>query len=337
MEEASGPVPEEKRRISTEEQMKEAVREVEKEEQLYSIALFDILGFSNLVEHHGTKAVLDLYKKLVEIIHNVESTFSGGVPASGAVAPVPTSPDWKYNQLIADANGYIRACHFSDTFIIYVNYIFERPAWWLRDSYYEKYPLLIMEKGTEYSPLFWDRHHIYISFLQICAEFFCQALQSGIPLRGCISTGMATMNTGDSIFFGKPLVEAARGEPAQNCIGVSFGRSFNNYHPAYNRFFIPYMDHIKENDKKAAYLSPMALDWPRFWREHGEFGKLSISDSIRKMNTDPAFSQYYDGAIRFSDFSREHEDWPDHIDREGMGDITDYYERVRAWYRGLRA
>lgn len=87
-------------------------------------------------------------------------------------------------------------------------------------------------------------------------------IKRGIPLRGCISTGMATMDAGKSIFFGRPLVEAARGEPAQNCIGVSFGRNFNNYHPAYNRFFIPYMEHMKNNDKRTAYLSPMVLDWP---------------------------------------------------------------------------
>ena len=130
--------------------------------------------------------VLDLYNKLVELIHNIESTFDGGVPFSGAVAPGPIS---------------------------------------------------------QYCSLFWQKHHIYISFLQICTEFFCEAIKRGIPLRGCISTGMATMDAGKSIFFGRPLVEAARGEPAQDCIGVSFGRSFNNYHPAYNRFFIPYMEH----------------------------------------------------------------------------------------------
>ena len=330
------PIPKDTQRISTEEQMEEAFREVESKEQLYSIALFDILGFSNLVENNGTEVVLDLYSKLVKLIHDVESTFSGGVPVSGAVAPVPTSPDWKNNQLVADANGFIRVCHFSDTFIIYVNYVFAKPSWWLRDSFYEKYPLLDMEIGTEYCPLFWENHRIYISFLQICSEFFCEALKCGIPLRGCISTGMATMDTGNSIFFGKPLVEAARGEPAQNCIGVSFGRSFNNYHPAYNRFFIPYMDHIKDGDKKAVYLSPMALDWPRFWREHRSFRELSISESIRKMNTNPAFSKYYDGAMRFSEFSKEHEDWPDHINRVGMMGIIDYYERVRTWYRGLK-
>lgn len=30
--------------------------------------------------------------------------------------------------------------------------------------------------------------------LQVCMEFFCDAVKEGITLRGCILTGMATMN-----------------------------------------------------------------------------------------------------------------------------------------------
>ncbi len=335
MEKSENIIREEKKRISTEEEMNKAIREVENEEQLYSIALFDILGFSNFVERNGTQIVLDLYNKLVELIHNVETKFDGVVPASGAVAPVPVTSDWKNNQLVADANGLIRVCHFSDTFILYVNYIFEKPSWWLRDSYYEEFPLLNMEIGTQYNPIFWEKHHIYISFLQICMEFFCEAIKRGIPLRGCISTGMATMNIDKSIFFGRPLVEAARGEPAQNCIGVSFGRSFNNYHPAYNRYFIPYLGHMKENDKKTAYLSPAVLDWPRFWRGHEDFSVLSISEFINNMNTNPTYSEYYDGAIRFAKFSQQHENWSKQINRDGIKGILEYYDRIKAWYNGI--
>ncbi len=51
-------------------------------------------------------------------------------------------------------------------------------------------------------------------FYRFVLSFFCEAITAGIPLRGCISTGMATMNQHDSIYFGRPLVEAARGETA---------------------------------------------------------------------------------------------------------------------------
>ena len=73
--------------------------------------------------------------------------------------------------------------------------------------------------------------------------------RQGFPFVGTSLTGMATMNQYDSIYFGRPLVEAARGETAQSCIGMAVGRSFNNYHPVYNRYFIPYLGHIKEYGK----------------------------------------------------------------------------------------
>lgn len=109
---------EERLPITSSDAMEQAIREVEQQEQLYSIALFDILGFSNLVQNNGTQIVLDLYNKLLDIIHKMESSYSGNGTLAGSVVPVPVSQDWKNNQLIADANGYIHVCHFSDTFLI---------------------------------------------------------------------------------------------------------------------------------------------------------------------------------------------------------------------------
>ena len=143
------------------------------------------------------------------------------------------------------------------------------------------------------------------------------------------------MNQHDSIYFGRPLVEAAGGETAQSCIGMAFGRSFNNYHPVYNRYFIPYLGHIKEYGKGVRFLSPMAVDWPRFWRGNARFRDLPITECIGRMNTTPSFASYYDGAIKFAAFSQAHENWPDEINREGVTDIVDYYERVKAWYCAL--
>ena len=63
--------------ITSKEDMDQAVREVEKQEQFYSMALFDILGFSNYVENNGSQAVLELYQKLLDIIHRAESYYGG--------------------------------------------------------------------------------------------------------------------------------------------------------------------------------------------------------------------------------------------------------------------
>lgn len=122
------PSAEERLPITSPDAMEQAIRDIEQQEQLYSIALFDILGFSNLVQNNGTQIVLDLYNKLLDIIHKMESNYSGNGTLAGSVVPVPVSQDWKNNQLIADANGYIHVCHFSDTFLIYTHYLFKRPS-----------------------------------------------------------------------------------------------------------------------------------------------------------------------------------------------------------------
>lgn len=134
---------------------------------------------------------------------------------------------------------------FSDTFLIYVNYEFVKQPWLLADQIKEEFPLLIGEAGTQFSVDFFQPSYLYI-FFAVMYGFFCQSIIEGIPLRGCISTGIAMMDQYKSIYFGNPLVEAARGEPAQNTLGVAFGKSFNNYHPVYNKYYIPYLGHIKE-------------------------------------------------------------------------------------------
>ncbi len=53
---------------------------------------------------------------------------------AGSVAPVPVSRDWKNNHLIANANGYVQVGHFSDTFVIYVNYMLNRQGWLLANQ-----------------------------------------------------------------------------------------------------------------------------------------------------------------------------------------------------------
>lgn len=301
------------------------------QEQFYSIALFDILGFSNFVEKNGNQIILDLYNKLVELIHEHDQT--NGDPTKAV--PANLTEDWTGGMYVAGVHGYVRVCHFSDTFLIYVNYLVRAPGFWLATQYNEPYPLLLGESGTAFCPAIIYEHPSYLSFLQTCMDFFCQATISGIPLRGCVSSGFATMDSVKSIYFGKPLVEAAKGEPVRKSLGISFGRSFNNYHPVYNEYFIPFWDCIKSDDPRSRFISPMILDWPRRWRESPEFKKYSFIECIDKMNIDPAFSKYYENAIRIFNFSAEHKNWAQEINREGLGDIIDYYQRTKDWYESL--
>ena len=309
----------------SEKELEVKLKEIGSYEQFYSIALFDILGFSNFVSTHGNKSILDLYNKLLEIIYT---------PDLEKAVPTPLSEDWKQGIYIANANGYVKVKHFSDTFIIYVNYLFHREPYWLATSKYDPYPLLLGEIGTEYCPVFYREHAIFLAFLETCMNFFCEAIIAGIPLRGCISSGFATMDSNKEIYIGKPLVEAARGEPARKSLGISFGRSFNNYHPVYNDYFIPFGDYFRDGDK-SQYVSSMILDWPRHWRKLSAFNKYSLTDCIKKMNSNPRFSAYYDNAIKIVEFSESHERWYEEIDREGIRDINDYYKKTDEWFESV--
>lgn len=307
-------------------EMEKRLKEAGKQEQFFSIALFDILGFSNYVTTHGNQTILELYNKLLDIVYT---------PDISKAVPIRMSDDWKEGQYIANANGHVNVCHFSDTFIIYVHYLCRREAYWLATPKYEPYPLLLGEKDTPYCPIFYQEHQIYLSFLQTCMDFFCQSIIAGIPLRGCVSSGFVLMDSSKSIYFGTPLVEAARGEPARKALGISFGKSFNNHHPVYNDYFIPFWDFIKTDDPKSKSISRMVLDWPRYWRISPDFKDFSFADCIKKMNTNPDFSEYYDNAINFFDFSNEHENWYEEINRDGISDIIDYYKKTEEWFKSV--
>ena len=41
------------------------------------------------------------------------------------------------------------------------------------------------------------------------------------------------------------------------------------------------------------------------------------------------------GAVLIYDFSEKHEDWVNQINRKNMGDILDYYKRVKQWYNSV--
>ena len=313
------------------EEFDEYLRKSAAEEQLYSIALFDILGFSDFVEQNGTEVIMDLYQRLLELVYRQQSSKEGELTITGVV-PVPTSADCTGSFYIAQGNGYVNVIHFSDTFILYVNYDIKAPGFWLRDSKYESHPLVYNEDGTPIPENFFRNAGILPSFLQTCMEFFCSALIAGIPLRGCISTGIARMDKFQNLYIGKPLVEAAKGETARKSIGITYGKSFCHYHSIYHDYHIPYLANIKEEHGAARYLSPMAVDWPRYWRNRTDFHQLSIEDCINKMNHDERHSEYYDNAIAFARFSEKHDNWAEEINYDNVKDIFDFYKEAEKWY-----
>ena len=144
-------------------------------------------------------------------------------------------------------------------------------------------------------------------FIQRCADLICEALRVAVPLRGAIVAGKAVMHRASSTYLGKPIVEAARLEAGQNWIGAMLGPSttwpplFAEIEP---RSIIEYSPPMKPGAEE--YASPVALDWPRRWREM--FGDCPRT-KLRQLDTAPAASRYYTSAIDFCDHSERYHDW----------------------------
>lgn len=290
-----------------------------------TVALFDILGFSNYVKTNSTDKIVALYNKLVSIINKV--------PDRHVPVPTPISKDWKQCVCLAGVKGDVFTTYSSDTFVIWMNTnqnIYKRNGtvpFYLRTMYHEPYPLMVAE-ADNYNQVFYDNHIYYIYFLEVCLEFFCEALKAGIPLRGCISTGNAYFDKDKGIYIGESLVEAARGEGARRSIGVDFGASFAKFHPVFPRFYIPNKISVS---KHREFSSPFSLDWARYWRRKNE--DLDCIKLIEEMCADENFSVYYENAKEFYKFSESNADWAAEVNSKSCTSMKDYFDNVEQWLK----
>lgn len=79
----------------------------------------------------------------------------------------------------------------------------------------------------------------------------------------------------------------------------------------------------------------MLLDWAKYWRNNTEFSDINLIDCIKQMNKNPGFSSYYDNAIKYIEFSNQHDKWYDEINRAEINDIIDYYDKAKDWYNSV--
>ncbi|MGH6848283.1 MAG: hypothetical protein ACREC0_12850 [Methylocella sp.] len=141
------------------------------------------------------------------------------------------------------------------------------------------------DKGNRYLVVFsLDVKHAYFSdtiflwvplqpmfagaFVNHCATFVCEALALNVPVRGAIAIGDAIMHRPSGTYIGMPIVEAAGCEKVQDWVGVVFAESAT-WPPFLAELnptsVIEYEVPVKPDAK--ADLPPLALDWPRRWKE----------------------------------------------------------------------
>jgi hypothetical protein len=155
-------------------------------------------------------------------------------------------------------------------------------------------------------------------FLQRCADLVCEALLIGVPMRGAVSLGNGFMHKKSGTYLGEAIVEAARLEAAQNWIGVCLAPSatwegfMSEVSPTQ---LMEYAIPIKEGREELA--SPIALDWPRRWRETQT---TSLAECLNLMKPNDSTRIYYENALAFSEWSTKYHDWHEHP--ELQNDLT---------------
>lgn len=99
-------------------------------------------------------------------------------PDISKAVPIRMSDDWKEEQYIANANGHVNVCHFSDTFIIYVHYLCRREAYWLVTPKYEPFLYCWEKKILPIVPFFIKNiKSIYRSYRLVWTFFANQLLR----------------------------------------------------------------------------------------------------------------------------------------------------------------
>jgi hypothetical protein len=142
-------------------------------------------------------------------------------------------------------------------------------------------------------------------FTLLIAEAICFGLETGLPLRGAIAVGEATLDGASGVFLGEPLIEVARTERIQQWIGASFGPSFRKVSDGFHlNTVLPYKSHYKEVTD--GYATGMTVDWPRRWRESRKSDPRPV---LQSLDLNPTFSAYYERSISFVDFSERNHDW----------------------------
>jgi hypothetical protein len=160
--------------------------------------------------------------------------------------------------------------------------------------------------------LFWTHYDQVRLFrmTELAAESVCKAVEIGLPVRGAIAIGEGTFNNESRRYFGAPLFEASDAEKVQRWIGISFGPSIltgDFGQGLYLNTVLPYKSHLKPGGGTAA--PGLVVDWPRRWRETR---REDLRETVRALDVDERFKEYYEQTLRFIEFSLKNHDWFEH-------------------------
>jgi hypothetical protein len=253
----------------------------------YVVGLFDILGFEFRLKKFGLDEILNRYNMIVDLIKKNDEKnkiLFETLKISGPLLIKDGPPAIFYD---------IKAIYSSDSILIWSNL-----AWkMVQNQSIEKL------KQNEKHPVFgyFSQPVPLEPFLTTCAEMICRSIEYDMPLRGAIAMGDGVFNEHERIFLGNPIVDAARLEREQNCIGASICNSFIEQ-PDHKKFFLPYAKHFKED-----FCNPrkeFALNWPLFWRNSRK--NQDLMNTIERLSEQNDNHPYYSKTIEFVKYSNNY-------------------------------
>lgn len=251
----------------------------------YLVALFDILGFEQLLASVGLKEMLARYEALIEVVNYRKEQIRRVFGDMG----FSEAPYWTAERDVSIFNE-VHGAYASDSILLWTNRTWPEA----RDSTIETCNALAKNpsNGWAYQPIPCD------NFLDVCNDLVCRGLEVGLPLRGAISIGDAIFDGNRNIFLGQPIVEAARLESGQRLIGASFCKSAMAQ-TIPKRFSLNLTHHIKDGYEKN--FGGISLDWPRHWRKTRV---MEVANIINAMNTDERYSLYYRNTLDLVEHSQ---------------------------------
>lgn len=249
----------------------------------YVVALFDVMGFESRIKTIGLDEILKKYMSIVELINRNSERNRLLIDQLNVSAPIFVVDGEPFN--VYD----IHAAYASDTIILWSNL-----AWRMVQNYSPE----TLKRNANHSAYGHLSDPVPLrTFLTMCAEVICRCIEVDLPLRGAIAMGDAIFDEKNRIFLGQPMVDAARLENQQHCIGLALCSSYVKQFDHLN-FFLPYSGHLKEDGKGIG--QEFALNWPHYWNISR---KGNIKDVIEEMAKKNHNHQYYKNTIAFIEFS----------------------------------
>jgi hypothetical protein len=250
----------------------------------FIVALFDILGFEFRLKRYGLDEILNRYQKIVDLIQKNDKKnkiLFEKLKITGPLLIKDGPPAVFYD---------IKAIYSSDSILIWSNL-----AWEMAQTQ----SIETLKKNENHPAFGYLSKSIPLQpFLTMCAEIICSSIEIDMPLRGAIAMGDAVFDEHKRIFLGDPIVDAARLERKQNCIGASICNSFIEQ-VDHKRFFLPYTKHFKEDFKEPR--KEFALNWPLFWKNSRK--NLDLITTMEKLSGQNSNHPYYLNTIEFIKFS----------------------------------